>query len=152
MVKLFGLFMFFGLLFGFCGENRSDNRARVGNERNGTANSTPPDAKNRTGDSAQRFYGEKIDFRQNRPVRFADFDLTYTGERNVSSEKFPNGFRYQDFRLQRADLEQTISWSSGTGDIAPLAFTFNGKNYELELETSDKLGKLAPDELVVWEK
>lgn len=99
-----------------------------------------------------RFYGEKITFWQNQPIKFTDFNLTYTGERRVSSDKFPNGFLYQDFKAKTEKDEKTISWSSGTGDIAPIVFEIGGKNYELELRISDKLGKLAENELVVWKK
>lgn len=106
----------------------------------------------RTGDSSQRFYGEKIKFRQNQPVKFADFNLTYVGERRVSSDNFPRGFLYHDFKLEAGKDVQTISWTSGTGDIGPARFTVGGQNYELELGISDKLGRLADDELVVWKK
>jgi len=130
MIKFFGLFIFLGLFSGFCGKSGD----------------------NRTGDSAMRFYGEKITFWQNQPIKFTDFNLTYTGERRVSSDKFPNGFLYQDFKAKTEKDEKTISWSSGTGDIAPIVFEIGGKNYELELRISDKLGKLAENELVVWKK
>ena len=119
--------MLLGLFSGFCGGNR-------------------------TGDSAQRFYGDKIKFRQNSPIEFTDFNLTYIGERSVASDKFPRGFIYRDFKVYAGDAEQTISWSSGTGDIAPTRFTVGGRNYELELAMSDKLGKLAEDEMVVWKR
>lgn len=76
----------------------------------------------------------------------------YIGEHRVSNDKFPNGFLYQDFKAKTINEEKTISWSSGTGDIAPTVFEIGGKNYELELRISDKLGKLAENELVVWKK
>ena len=128
MIKFFGFFIFLGLFSGFCGGS------------------------GRTGDSAQRFYGDKIKFWQNQPVKFADFNLIYVGERRVVSDKYPRGFLYRDFRIEAGAAQQTISWSAGTGDIAPTAFEIGGKNYELELGMSDKLGKLAEDELVVWKK
>jgi len=140
MIKLFGFLILFGLLFGFCG--------KIDDSKN-TAPKTPD---LRTGDSAMRFYGEKIKFWQNQPVKFQDFSLTYVGERKVSSDKFPRGFVYQDFKMTVGNAEQTISWTSGTGDIAPTVFEIGGTNYELELRISDKLGKLAEDELVVWKK
>lgn len=130
MIKFFGLFILLGLFSGFCGKTEN----------------------NKTDDSAARPYGEKIAFRQNQPIKFADFNLTYTGERRVSSDKFPNGFLYHDFKAKTANEEKTVSWSSGTGEIAPTAFEIGGKNYELELSMSDKLGKLAENELVIWKK
>lgn len=122
--------MLLGLFSGFCGGNKEI----------------------KTGDSAQRFYGDKIKFWQNQPIKFTDFSLTYIGERRVTSDNFPRGFLYRDFKLEAGKDEQTISWSSGTGDIGPTRFTVGGQNYELELGMSDKLGKLAEDELVVWKK
>ncbi len=130
MIKFFGFFILLGLFSAFCGSSEE----------------------NRTGDSAQRFYGEKIKFWQNQPVKFTDFNLTYVGERRVTSDKFPRGFLYRDFKVEAGKEEQTISWSSGTGDIAPTQFTIGRQNYELELAMSDKLGKLAEDELVIWKK
>jgi hypothetical protein len=129
MIKIFGLLILLGSFSGFCGSDTG-----------------------RTGDSAMRFYGEKTKFWQNQPVKFTDLSITYIGERQVSSDKFPRGFLYRDFKVQSGKEEQTISWSSGTGDIAPTAFTIGGKSYELELVMSDKLGKLAADELIVWKK
>ena len=124
MIKFFGLFILLGLFSGFCGK---------------------------AGNSSANF-GEKIKFSPNAPIKFEDFDLTYTGERRVSSDKFPRGFLYHDFKIKTASEEQTISWTSGTGDIAPVSFQIGGKKYELELSRSDKLGKLADNELVVWKK
>ncbi len=124
MIKFFGLFILLGLFSGFCGKN-SELAAK---------------------------YGEKVKYLQNTPIKFDDFTLVYTGERRVSSDKFPNGFLYRDFKAKTEKDEKTVSWSSGTGDIAPNAFEIGGKNYELELKISDKLGKLAENELVVWKK
>lgn len=140
MIKFFGLFILLGLFSGFCG--KADN----------SENSEPKTPDSRTGDSSFRFYGEKIRFWQNQPVKFQDFSLTYIGERKTSSEQYPRGFLYHDFKVEGKNEEKTVSWSSGTGDIAPTVFEIGGKNYELELKISDKLGKLAENELVVWKK
>lgn len=124
MIRFAGLFILLGLFSAFCGKNS---------------------------DIAVKF-GEKIKFSQNVPLEFEDLTFVYTGERRVSSDKFPNGFLYQDFKARTEKDEKTVSWSSGTGDIAPTAFELGGKNYELELKISDKLGKLAENELVIWKK
>lgn len=86
------------------------------------------------------------------PVKFEDFTIVYIGERRASSDIFPRGFLYHDFKIQIQIEEKTVSWTSGIGDIAPTAFEIGGKNYELELKISDKLGKLAENELVIWKK
>ena len=124
MIKFVGLFILLGLFSAFCGKNFEASAA----------------------------FGEKVKYSQNVPLKFEDFTLVYTGERRVSSDKFPNGFLYQDFKAGTEKDEKTISWSSGTGDIAPTGFEIGGKNYELELKNSDKLGKLADGELVIWKK
>lgn len=124
MIKIFGLFVLLGLFSGFCG---------------------------RSNKSAAK-YGEKAKFSPNAPVKFEDFELTYTGERRVSSDEFPRRFLYHDFKIKTDSEEQPVSWSSGTGDIAPVPFEIGGRKYELELKISDKLGRLAENELVVWKK
>jgi hypothetical protein len=134
MIKIFGLFILLGLFSSFCGK------------------SDPSSAPSSAPSSTASKYGEKIVFSQNTPVKFEDFTLTYTGERRTNDDKFPRGFVYHDFKIQNQQEEKTVSWSSGTGDIAPASFQIGGKNYELELGLSDKLGKLAENELVVWKK
>ncbi len=122
MIKFFSLVICLGIFSSFCGNNSE----------------------------AVAKFGEKVKFAKNSPVKFADFTLVFTGERSVSSDVFPRGFLYQDFTIQNQTEEKTVSWTSGTGDIAPTAFQIGGSSYELELRISDKLGKLAENELVVW--
>jgi hypothetical protein len=130
MIKVFGLFILLGLFSGFCGKS---------------------------GEASAKF-GEKAKFSQNAPVRFDDFTLTYTGERRVISDLPRQGkssyweFVYFDFKIQSEKEEQTISWSSGTGDIEPTAFTIGAQKYELELAISDRIGRLAENELIIWKK
>lgn len=97
-------------------------------------------------------FGAKVKFSQNVRIKFKDFSIIYIGERRVSSEKFPNGFLYYDFKVQNQIENITLSWTSGTGEIAPTAYQIGGNTYELELAMSDKLGKLAENELVIWKK
>lgn len=124
MIKLVGLFILLGLFSAFCGKN-----SEIGAK-----------------------FGEKVKYSQNAALEFKDFTFVYTGERRIASDKFPNGFLYHDFKAKTERDEKTVSWSSGTGDIAPTAFEIGGKTYELELKISDKLGKLAENELVIWKK
>jgi hypothetical protein len=102
-----------------------------------------------TGSSRAADYGTKTTFKKAVPVTFPDFVLTYVGERKVASEKFPRGFVYHDFRIAAVPGTQTVSWSSGTGDIGPALFKVGGKNFALELSRSDKLGRLREDEVVI---
>ena len=94
-------------------------------------------------------YGAKVAFRLSSPIRFADFDLTYLGERRVETDRYPRGFTVHDFRVSRDDEGVTVSWSAGTGDVGPAAFPFAGRSFLLELRRSDRLGPLKTDELVV---
>lgn len=82
-------------------------------------------------------------------MQFGNFTLTFTGERRVVTEKFPPGMIFYDFRVTSPAGNQTISWSSGTGDIGPAVFKVGGEQFWLELKRSDKLGKLKDNELVV---
>lgn len=98
-------------------------------------------------------YNQRTKFTLQRELTFPDFTLRYTGATKVASTIYPNGFVFQVFLVKgrdtRAPKAQQIRWSAGTGDIAPLPFSVNGKTFSLELRISDTLGKLAPDELVI---
>ena len=85
-------------------------------------------------------YGVKVTFKQGQPLQFPDFSLTYLGQRHVDSPTFKPGFTYLDFKLQQGALEQTVSWSSGTGDIGPALFEFNGRQFSLELSYAEEFG------------
>jgi hypothetical protein len=74
------------------------------------------------------------------------------GERNVASDTYPRGFRYHDFRVLGATGAQTVTWSSGTGDIGPQPFAVAGEKYLLELQRSDRLGPLPENTLVIWKE
>src|SRR5262245_45279540 len=94
-------------------------------------------------------YGAKVAFKKGVAVTFADFALTYLGERQVKSKEYSRGFTYHDFEVKNGAVAQKISWSSGTGDIGPTMFRGGGKQFGLELSRSDKLGQLKSNELVV---
>jgi len=93
--------------------------------------------------------GTKVTFQTNTPIQFAAFAITYIGERHVSSDKYPRGFDYHDFRVTNGKTVQAISWSAGTGDIGPVLFEVQGERYALELKRAAKLGRLKDNELVV---
>jgi len=96
---------------------------------------------------------KKNRFSKDEPLAFKDFTLTYIGDRQVSSQKSPNDYIFRDFKVHiGGGGERTVSWSKEIGaanDGAAMPFGVTGVQYELELEKSKKLGKLAADELVI---
>jgi hypothetical protein len=98
-------------------------------------------------------YETVVTFKLNKTIKFPDFRLTFTGERQEIS-KFPNGnsftFTYFDFTISNKKYEKKVSWTAGTGDIAPINFEFNGMKFSLELRFLEKKNKkLDDDELVI---
>jgi hypothetical protein len=73
------------------------------------------------------------------------------GERRESLPIYPRAFLYYDFKITKEKTEKAVSWTAGTGDIAPARFEISGKHYQLESRHSDKLGKLKDNELVIWQ-
>lgn len=97
-------------------------------------------------------YGVKVKFQQGRPMVFPDLTLVYQGERQgEAGPQYPRGFTYYDFRAAQGEDSLVIPWSAGTGDIGPTVFELAGRTYRLELRQSDELGRLADDELVLWQ-
>ncbi len=94
-------------------------------------------------------YGAKVVFRADSPIQFRHFSLTFLGERDVTSPQYPRPFHYYDFRVASGSETRTVSWSSGTGEIAPTSFTVAGRNFLLELLHSERRGTLKSNELVV---
>src|SRR5689334_8085367 len=77
-------------------------------------------------------YGEKIAFTKGVALSLPDFTLEYVGQHRTSSEKYPRGFLIYDFKARVRNVEKSISWSNGTGEIAPLDFEIDGKHFLLE--------------------
>lgn len=101
-------------------------------------------------------YDTVVKFSKGTLLKFPDFVVEYTGER-IEKKDLPNGssfiFKFHDFNVTHPTGIKTVSWSSGTGDIAPVSFEFDGKKYELEMANSEKLKtKLGEDELVIVKK
>lgn len=96
-------------------------------------------------------YGARVKYRTGEKIEFPDFTIEYVGERRESVSVYPRGFLYYDFKIRRGKTEKVVSWTAGTGDIAPAQFEIAGKNYQLELRRSDQLGKLKNNELVIWQ-
>ena len=101
-------------------------------------------------------YDTVIEFSKGEQIKFPDFTLEYTGERS-ETKQIPNGnsitMKFHEFNLTSSASKKQISWSSGTGDIAPVAFEIDGKKFELEMRNSEKLKtKLSENELVIVKK
>lgn len=101
-------------------------------------------------------YDTVVKFSKGEQIKFPDFTLEYTGER-TETKQFPNGnsitMKFHEFNVTSASSKKQISWSSGMGDIAPLGFEIDGKNFELEMSFSEKLKtKLSENELVIVKK
>jgi hypothetical protein len=96
-------------------------------------------------------YGTRVKYKAGQKIEFPDFTIEYVGERRKSVSVYPRGFLYYDFKISREKTEKVVSWTAGTGDIAPAQFEIAGKNYQLELRHSDQLGKLKDNELVIWQ-
>jgi hypothetical protein len=94
-------------------------------------------------------YGTRVKYRVGQKIEFPDFTVEFVGERRQTTPAYPRGFLYYDFKVRNANVEKVVSWSSGTGDIGPVAFEIGGKRFLLELRASDKLGKLEENELVI---
>jgi hypothetical protein len=97
-------------------------------------------------------YGVRIKYSRDSKIEFPDFTLIFIGQRRVASSSYPRGFLYYDFKVDQGGVEKTVSWSSGAGDIGPTEFEIGGHSFLLELQHSDKLGRLGEDELVIWKK
>lgn len=101
-------------------------------------------------------YNSIVSYSKNEVIKFPDFTLEFTGTRD-EKKMFPNGnsinFRFYDFKITFGSETKIVSWSSGTGDIAPLPFEAGGKKFELELSNSESLNKkLSENELVIVKK
>jgi hypothetical protein len=95
-------------------------------------------------------YGTRVKYATGKRIDFPDFTIEYVGERRKTLPVYPRGFLYYDFKVRNGNTEKMVSWTSGTGLIGPMQFEIGGKHYQLELRHSDKLGKLADNELVIW--
>jgi hypothetical protein len=95
-------------------------------------------------------YGEPVRYATGVPLVYPDFRVQYVARSEIASEVYPRGFVFHNFLVISATGTQTVSWSSGTGDIGPQPFTVDGVTYLLELQRSDKLGPLSENTLVIW--
>jgi hypothetical protein len=94
-------------------------------------------------------YTQKTAYQKNKPLKFGDFTLTFLGERHVTPPQYSRGWTCYDFKVEHAGAVQTVTWSAGTGDIGPVEFQVGHQKFLLERATSDRLGKLRENELVI---
>lgn len=96
-------------------------------------------------------YGEKVSYADGREMKFPDFSIKFTGKRGTGNA--PIKMTFYDFLVTKGENKQTVSWSSGTGDIAPAIFNVAGTDFVLELSVSDVIkGQLGEGNLVIWKK
>lgn len=104
-------------------------------------------------DIDKSLYGEKVQYKKGDVIYFLDFAVRPIGERKVDAPDYSVGyFEYEDFEIFTQEEKKVISWSLGTGDIAPEIFMFHDKEFVLEKSTSDILGRIQEDELIIWDK
>src|SRR5215213_4961536 len=101
-------------------------------------------------------YGTKVSYSSGKELIFPDFTIKFVGKREekISNDwLFPQKMTFYDFEVAKGETRQTLSWSSGMGDIGPQFFAINGAEYVLELRKSDIIkGSLGNDILVIWKK
>lgn len=102
-----------------------------------------------TAGSATAGYQTKVRFTEGKAIEFPNFVLIYRGKHRVVPPQYSRGWWVHDFTVKTNVGEQNVPWSSGTGDIGPAIFKVGRQSYALELSYSDKLKKLADDELVI---
>jgi hypothetical protein len=96
---------------------------------------------------------EKINYLDRETKRLPDFSIRFLKERHEQSPMFRPGFMFYDFDVTNGTETKTVSWSSGTGDIGPTFFDFNGQRYVLELKASKAFdGFMKDGEMVVWKR
>ncbi|MBI2414773.1 hypothetical protein HYV31_02975 [candidate division WWE3 bacterium] len=78
-------------------------------------------------------YETPFTLEQNKPVVFPDFTIEYLGEREVEIPKFVHKhFIYRDYKITFEGKEQNLSWTSGTGLLAPLKFDVLDKHFTFQ--------------------
>lgn len=98
-------------------------------------------------------YGVKTRFDKGKPLKFPDCELVFNGTRKVSSPVYTRGFVNYDFKANAGGKTTDVSWSEGTGLIAPKYFTVNGGKFVLELKGSAAFkGWMKENELVLWKQ
>lgn len=98
---------------------------------------------------AQADYGEETPFAASRTVQYPEFALEYVGQHRVTSDVYPRGFLYYDFRASSDGMVQDVAWTDGTGEIGPIDFTFDGAAYTLEVTDRNGAGPFTAGRVVI---
>ncbi len=103
-------------------------------------------------------YGRPVPYALNADTRFPDLTVRFIGVRREYPKVYPRGFPVYDFEIiSTQGTRVTVSWSSGTGQLGPVAFSVDGVEYFLELK-ADSLATdpakrwLKENELILWKK
>jgi hypothetical protein len=85
-------------------------------------------------------------------IVFPDLKLKFLGSHGPGPESNVH-INFNDYELEslRSGKKKTITYAT-LGNIAPQGFCFEGRVYSLELYESEKFGRLAPYEFVLWTK
>lgn len=97
-------------------------------------------------------YGSITSFSVNTPLTYPHFTITFTGTKAVTPAAAPQlTFTYYNFTIVSDDGRmRTLSWSSGTGVIAPKHFVVDTQLFALELKAAGENGQqLTDSELVI---
>jgi hypothetical protein len=99
-------------------------------------------------------YGEKVSYTDGKEIKYPDFIVKFGGTREKGYPKPDSSTKlvFYDFQVTKGDKKQTVSWSSGTGDIAPAFFYVEGVDYVFEMQQSDVLGSLGEGNIVIWKR
>jgi hypothetical protein len=106
-------------------------------------------SKEKKDDDLTGTYGAKVKYVEGEKVKFPDFNLKYMGTSQEKDKNFPSGVTVHNFRVRKDTERRTIGWVAANKP-EPLKFKFQDVDYSLERVKSQKLGKLADDEVVIW--
>ncbi len=85
-------------------------------------------------------YNSIVKFKLEEIFYFPDFSIQLIEEKSIPG---PNNAKWEMttfyFNLISGDQSKQISWSSGSGEIAPIPFEFNQKQFSIELKYSEKI-------------
>ncbi|MHC1741809.1 MAG: hypothetical protein AB9873_02115 [Syntrophobacteraceae bacterium] len=110
------------------------------------------------GESGADLFGKPVKYSSSTRIEFPGFTVRFVGTRHEASTVYPRGFLYYDFEIRSNTASvTTVSWSSGTGELAPVELSIDGRHYFLELKADSlaidpKKRWLKEDELIIWRK
>lgn len=106
-------------------------------------------ATERTDMNAQ--YDQPATYSETAPLQYPDFTLRFLGksEGGTLPNGMPMGAQYR-FEASLPDGQKSaVTWSSGTGEIAPRPFIINGQKFTLERSISTTGERLAENQLII---